>query len=126
MTSLVVDPLAQKLVKKGVLTAYSVGISRPVIKHDPTGRARGGIIVDGELAELSPGGPPRNKSSYLELAKSAASGECEFTGKLVGGDELQKMLTRTDEACPTKRPIFLPSMPTRHCSRLPRKTWPAL
>ena len=93
VTTLVVDPLAQKLVKKGVLTAYSVGISRPVIKHDPTGRARGGIIVDGELAELSLVDRPSNKSSYLELAKSAANGECEFTGKMVGGDELEKMLT---------------------------------
>ena len=103
VTSLVVDPLAQKLVKKGVLTAYSVGISRPVIKHDPTGRARGGIIVDGELAELSLVDRPSNKSSYLELAKSAANGECEFTGKLVGGDELQKMLTATDKVSPTEK-----------------------
>ena len=102
VTSLVVDPLAQKLVKKGVLTAYSVGISRPVIKHDPSGRARGGIIVDGELAELSLVDRPSNKSSYLELAKAAASGECEFTGKLVGGDVLQKMLGEPDlEASPS-------------------------
>ena len=92
VTSVVVDPLAQKLVRKGVLTAYSVGIARPVIQHDPTGKARGGIITGGELAELSLVDRPSNKSSYLELAKSAANGECEFTGKMVGTDELQKML----------------------------------
>ena len=101
VTSVVVDPLAQKLVKKGVLTAYSVGISRPVIKHDPSGRARGGIITGGELAELSLVDRPSNKSSYLELAKSAANGDCEFTGKMVGADELEKMLTATDKVSPS-------------------------
>jgi hypothetical protein len=99
--SVIVDPLAQKLVKKGVLTAYSVGISRPVIKHDPTGKARGGLIVGGEFAEISIVDRPSNKSSYLQLAKSAADGTCEFTGKMVGQDALEKMLvTETEKAGP--------------------------
>ena len=88
VTSVIVDPLAQKLVKKGVLTAYSIGISRPVIKHDPTGKARGGIIMGGELAELSIVDRPSNKSSYLEIAKSASNGDIEFTGKMHADDEV--------------------------------------
>ena len=88
VTSVIVDPLAQKLVKKGVLTAYSIGIARPVIKHDPTGRARGGVIVGGELAELSIVDRPSNKSSYLEIAKSAANGDIEFTGKMHADDDV--------------------------------------
>ncbi len=94
VTSVIVDPLAQKLVKKGVLTAYSVGISRPVIKHDPSGRARGGIIVGGELSELSIVDRPSCKNAYLELAKSAPDGTCQFTGKVYGADDetVQKAL----------------------------------
>jgi hypothetical protein len=96
--SVIVDPLAQKLVKKGVLTAYSIGISRPVIKHDPTGRARGGIILGGELAELSIVDRPSNKSSYLEIAKSAANGDIEFTGKMFADDEVLAKFAGSDLA----------------------------
>ena len=98
VTSVIVDRDAQRLVEKGVLTAYSVGISRPVIRHDPSGRARGGIIVGGELAELSIVDRPSNKSSYLELAKAAADGTCEFTGKMFGTDDeaIRKALDEPD------------------------------
>ncbi len=98
VTSVIVDPLAQKLIKKGVLTAYSIGISRPVIKHDPSGRARGGVIVGGELAELSVVDRPSNKSSYLEIAKSAADGTCEFTGKMFADDDILAKFAGTDLA----------------------------
>ena len=98
VTSVIVDPLAQKLVKKGVLTAYSIGIARPVIKHDPTGRARGGVIVGGELAELSIVDRPSNKSSYLEIAKSAANGDIEFTGKMFADDEVLAKFAGADLA----------------------------
>lgn len=84
--SVIVDPTAQKLVEKGVLRAYSVGISHPVIKRDPTGRARGGIICGGELSELSIVDRPANKNSYLELAKSAGA-NIEFTGVLHEGTD---------------------------------------
>lgn len=84
--SLIVDAEAKRLVEKGVLRAYSVGISHPVIKRDPTGKARGGIICGGELSELSIVDRPANKNSYLELAKAAgANGAIEFTGILHEG-----------------------------------------
>lgn len=88
--SVIVDPVAARLVEKGVLRAYSVGIARPVIKRDPTGKARGGIITGGSLVELSIVDRPSNKSSYLELAKSDAGCVAEFTGKLFGADLLTK------------------------------------
>lgn len=84
--SVIVDPTAQRLVEKGVLRAYSVGISHPVIKRDPTGRARGGIICGGELSELSIVDRPANPSSYLELAK-AAGANAAITGILHEGPE---------------------------------------
>ena len=84
--SVIVDSEAKRLVEKGVLRAYSVGISHPVIKRDPTGQARGGIICGGELSELSIVDRPANKNSYLELAKAAgANGAIEFTGILHEG-----------------------------------------
>jgi len=82
--SVIVDPVAARLVEKGVLRAYSVGIAAPVIKRDPTGKARNGIIMGGQLVELSIVDRPSNKSSYLELAKSAAGDGAQFTGKLCG------------------------------------------
>lgn len=83
--SVIVDPVAKRLVEKGVLRAYSVGISHPVIKRDPSGRAPGGIITGGELSELSIVDRPANKNSYLELAKSAGANKVEFTGVLHEG-----------------------------------------
>lgn len=71
LESLVVEETAKKLVRNKVLRAYSVGIADPVIKRDPTGRAPGGIIVGGTLAEVSLVDRPANKNCQLVLAKSA-------------------------------------------------------
>jgi len=84
------EPIAQRLVKKGHLRAFSVGIAKPVIIRDVTGKARGGIIKGGELAEISLVDRPANRSCYVELAKAAADGHCEFTGKTIGADLLTK------------------------------------
>jgi hypothetical protein len=86
--SVIVDPLAIKLVEEGVLRAYSVGIIDPVIKRDPTGRAPGGIICGGTLAELSVVDRPANKNAYLELAKAAADGSARFTGTMYADPDL--------------------------------------
>jgi hypothetical protein len=80
--SLIVNNDAKTLVEEGVLTAYSVGISRPVIKRDPTGKARGGIICGGQICELSIVDRPANKSCYLEIAKSDSLGKAEYVGEL--------------------------------------------
>jgi hypothetical protein len=80
--SLVVEPVAKRLVEKGVLTAYSVGIARPVINRDPSGKARGGIVAGGHLAELSLVDRPANKACGFILGKSDSEGHLELTGEL--------------------------------------------
>ena len=92
--SLVVEPVAQRLVEKGALRAYSVGIARPKIVRD--GVARGGRIVDGQIVEISLVDRPANKNCGIQLVKSAASGEPEWSGEIWGvQDETPKMITKS-------------------------------
>lgn len=92
--SLVVEPVAQRLVEKGALRAYSVGIARPKIVRD--GVARGGRIVDGQIVEISLVDRPANKNCGIQLVKSAESGEPEWVGKLWGvEDETPRMITKS-------------------------------
>lgn len=85
------DPTAKMMCVKGHLRAFSVGIARPLIVRDVTGKARGGIIKGGELAEISLVDRPANRSCYVELAKSAGDdGHAEFTGKVGGAGILGK------------------------------------
>ena len=87
------EPIAARLVKRGHLRAFSVGIARPVIERDTTGKARGGVIKGGKIVEVSLVDSPANRSCFLEIAKSAADGTCEFTGKVVADEDvLQKAL----------------------------------
>jgi hypothetical protein len=82
------EPVAQRLVRKGHLRAFSVGIARPVIERDISGKARGGVIKGGKIVEVSLVDSPANRSCFLELAKSDKTGACEFTGKVGGSDEV--------------------------------------
>jgi hypothetical protein len=91
--ALVVEPVAKKLVAKGALRAYSVGIARPTIERDITGKARGGIITDGTIVEISLVDRPANKSCGIQLVKSADDGSAEYVNEVFGTKEtLQKML----------------------------------
>ena len=92
--SLVVEPVAQKLVAKGVLTAYSVGIARPTIERDATGKARGGIITDGTIVEISLVDRPANKSCGIQLVKSADGDTAELVNDVFGDkDMIAKMIS---------------------------------
>ena len=84
---LVIEPIAKKLVAKGALRAYSVGIARPTIERDPTGKARGGIITAGELVEISLVDRPANKACGIALVKAADDGTPEYVGKVFGSDD---------------------------------------
>lgn len=91
--SLVIEPIAKKLVAKGALRAYSVGIAHPVIERDVSGRARGGIIKGGQIVEISLVDRPANKSCGIQLVKAHGS-IVEYTGKVFGSDEsIEKALT---------------------------------
>jgi hypothetical protein len=92
--SLVIEPVAQRLVEKGALRAYSVGIARPKIVRDAV--ARGGRIVDGQIVEISLVDRPANKNCGIQLVKSAGDGTPEWSGELWGiEDETPKMITKS-------------------------------
>lgn len=86
--SLVVEPVAKRLVEKGALRAYSVGIARPKIVRDNV--ARGGRIVGGEIVEISLVDRPANKSCGIQLVKAADDGSPQWVGKVFGADLLTK------------------------------------
>jgi hypothetical protein len=97
--TLVVDKEAQRLVEKGVLRAYSVGIARPMIQRDMTGKARGGIISGGDLAELSLVDRPANRNCVFTVVKADGSGNWAYVGELDGaGSALASITTPADLA----------------------------
>lgn len=83
--SLVVEPVAIKLVERGALRAYSVGIARPTIVRDAM--ARGGRIVGGQIVEISLVDRPANKNCGIQLVKAAQDGHAEWVGKMFGSDD---------------------------------------
>jgi hypothetical protein len=92
LTSLVVDDAAKELVRKGVLTAYSIGVSHPMIDPDPSGKAVHGIIrghPDGrtEIAEVSLVDRPANRGCGFTLVKRAKDGTPEWVGEVFGADD---------------------------------------
>lgn len=88
--SLVVEPVAKRLVETKTLRAYSVGIARPKIVRDSV--ARGGRIVDGELCEISLVDRPANKNCGVQIVKSASDGVAEYVDELFGPDDVIKEL----------------------------------
>lgn len=66
LTSKVVEPGAVKLVNERVYSAYSIGISRPLIVADPVakgGRVKGGIVSEVSLVDF-----PANPTTKFMLA----------------------------------------------------------
>src|SRR5579863_1685238 len=90
--SLIIEPIAKKLVAKGVLRAYSVGIANPTIERDVTGKARGGIIKSGKIVEISLVDRPANASCGIRLVKSAGEDVLERADEMFGTDNLVKAL----------------------------------
>ena len=68
LKSEVVDPVTQTKVRKGVLKGYSIGIKQAqVMKSD---EAPNGVIVGGNIVEVSLVDRPANPSARIEIAKS--------------------------------------------------------
>ena len=95
------EPTAKHLIRIGALKDFSVGIMHPDIriadprfKHlDPDGRAVKGVITDRPdgltgLGEISIVDRGANYGSRFQIAKAAADGSAEFTGKMLGGDDI--------------------------------------
>jgi hypothetical protein len=98
--ALVVEPVAKDLVRHQILQAFSVGISRPKIDPDPTGKALGGIIRGGpdtQIVEVSLVDRPANKNCGFQMVAKSAGGQLDWTGKVWGGDILNKMTDPTPD-----------------------------
>lgn len=92
----VVDhPVAAMMVRKGHLRAYSVGIARPKIQRDASGKARGGIIKGGELAEVSLVDRPANRNCGVVLVKREKNGAAAWAQEVFGDAELIKSLEKS-------------------------------
>jgi len=83
--SLICDPLAVKFIKKGILTAYSVGMSWARKIPDPRGIAKA-IITAGELVELTICDSPSNVSCGITMVAKSASGTPQYVGKAFVND----------------------------------------
>ena len=103
----VVEPVAVKLVKAGVLQDFSVGIMNPDIRQardpkfrhlDPQGKAVNGIITgrdDGlsKIGEVSLVDRGSNFGTKFAMLKAAANGDAEWVGKLTAPDEVVTKVT---------------------------------
>jgi hypothetical protein len=81
LKSLIVDSEAKRLVRKGVLRAYSVGIAD--CQTRPSAKARRFEIYGGRLAEVSVVDSPSNGRCGIRIAKSVG-GTVEYVGKAYG------------------------------------------
>ena len=98
----VVEPVAAKLVKAGVLQDFSIGIMNPDVlprtdprvRHlDPAGKAVGGIITgrpDGmtKIGELSLVDRGSNFGTKFAMVKAAADGSAQWVGELTAPDDV--------------------------------------
>lgn len=78
LKSLIVDAEAQRMVRKGVLAAYSVGISAPETRK--SARAPRFEIVGGRLTEVSLVDEPSNARCGITVCKSK-DGAAEYIGR---------------------------------------------
>lgn len=102
----VVEPVAVKLVKAGVLQDFSIGIMNPDIrrgdprfKHlDPMGKAVNGIITgrdDGltKVGEISLVDRGSNFGTKFAMLKAAADGSAQWVGELTAPDDVLAKVT---------------------------------
>jgi hypothetical protein len=81
LKSLIVDDKAKKLVKSGVLRAYSVGIASP--KTRPHVKASRYEIYGGRLVEVSVCDSPSNARCGIEVCKTVG-GSARYVGRAWG------------------------------------------
>jgi hypothetical protein len=104
VTAEIVEPTAMKLVRKGVLRDFSVGISKPKIIRDR--QARGGRVVDGVFSEISLVDRGSNHNTKFSICKMAANGNPEWLNQLEGDPSfITKALDAPDLTKNTKADI---------------------
>ena len=101
LKSEVVDPVTQAKVRKGVLKGYSIGIKQAqVMKSD---EAPNGVIVGGNIVEVSLVDRPANPSARIEIAKSV-NGELTMTEIKKADDILQEAVMTEGPAAEGRTP----------------------
>jgi hypothetical protein len=101
LKSEVVDPVTQTKVRKGVLKGYSIGIKQAkVIKSD---EAPNGVIVGGNIVEVSLVDRPANPSARIEIAKSV-NGELTMSEIEKADDILQEAVMTEGPAAEGRTP----------------------
>ena len=101
LKSEVVDPITQAKVRKGVLKGYSIGIKQAqVMKSD---EAPNGVIVGGNIVEVSLVDRPANPSARIEIAKSV-NGELTMTEIEKADDILQEAVMTEGPAAEGRTP----------------------
>jgi hypothetical protein len=108
LKSLIVDSKAKKLVKAGVLAAYSVGIAD--VQTRKSARAPRFEIVGGRLAEVSVVDSPSNARCGIRVIGKSAGGALGYVGKAFGDDPVVESLTafaaaRLDSPDPLQREL---------------------
>jgi len=74
LTAKIVDPVAVKKIEHGVLRGFSVGIKNPKLEMGKA-EAPNGLVVDGDVIEVSVVDRPANGECMFQLAKADAAGD---------------------------------------------------
>jgi len=92
LKSLIVDDQAKRMVKRSVLSAYSIGIAEPQQRQSV--KARRWEIYGGRLAEVSLVDSPSNARCGIQVVAKSAGGGLEYVGKAWEMDKAQKHLRK--------------------------------
>lgn len=74
LTARIVDPVAVKKIEHGVLRGFSVGIKNPKVQMGKA-EAPNGLVIDGDVIEVSVVDRPANAGCTFALAKADAAGD---------------------------------------------------
>ncbi|MEU8968160.1 hypothetical protein AB0D11_02595 [Streptomyces monashensis] len=74
LTAKIVDPVAVKKIEHGVLRGFSVGIKNPKVAMGKADAPKG-LVVDGDVIEVSVVDRPANPGCMFALAKADAAGD---------------------------------------------------
>lgn len=77
LTAKIVDPVAVKKIEHGVLRGFSVGIKNPRVEMGKADAPKG-LVVDGDVIEVSVVDRPANPGCMFALAKADAAGDLEL------------------------------------------------
>jgi len=102
--SIIIDTVAKQLIRLGALKAYSVFVMNAVIKPDPSGYAKNGIICGGEILELTVCDVPSNPSCGIKIAKSV-NGTAQYVGKAFASDDPFGVVFKSAKAKPVVSPF---------------------